>query len=198
MQPFQYTMHQFKKERLILDTELIAHCLNGSLKHQKLLYQKFCGMTMGVSMRYAKNREDAEDILQEAFIIIFQKLHTYQQKGQLGAWIRKITVNAALMHYRKNNKYALYAELEEEGIDVASDIDIFSEIAAHDLMQHIQKLPSGYRVVFNLYGIEGYTHPEIAKELGIAEGTSKSQYSRARKMLIKMIETTEKKIVVNE
>lgn len=149
-------------------------------------------------MRYASCEADAEDILQDAFITVFRKLDTFKAQGALGGWIRKVTVNTALMHYRKNKRNQLYAEIEESGIDLASDENILHEISAKHLMGLIQSLPEGYRMVFNLYGIEGFKHHEIAKQLGISEGTSKSQYSRARKILIEKIKAEELIKVSNE
>ncbi len=176
---------------MISDKELIEKCLESSLVHQKALYHRFSDMAMGVCMRYAKNRKDAEDILQDAFVTVFRKLDQYSGKGELGGWIRKITVNTAITHFRKNKKHHLYVALEASGIEVESFDDVFADLSAQHLMQKIRKLPENYRVVFNLYGIEGFTHPEIAQQLGISVNTSKSQYSRARKMLIKSIEEDE-------
>ncbi len=145
-------------------------------------------MVMGMCMRYSSSEADAEDILQDTFITVFRKLDTFKGEGALGGWIRRIAINTALMHYRKNKKNKLYAEIEDAGIDLASNDNVFDAISAKHLMGLIQSLPSGYRMVFNLYGIEGYKHHEIAEKLGISEGTSKSQYSRARKMLIEKLE----------
>ena len=145
-------------------------------------------MVMGVCMRYSSSEADAEDILQDTFVTVFRKLDTFKGEGALGGWIRRIAINTALMHYRKNKKNKLYAEIEDAGIDLASTDNVFDAISAKHLMGLIQSLPSGYRMVFNLYGIEGYKHHEIAEKLGISEGTSKSQYSRARKMLIEKLE----------
>ena len=145
-------------------------------------------MVMGVCMRYSSSEADAEDILQDTFVTVFRKLDTFKGEGALGGWIRRIAINTALMHYRKNKKNKLYAEIDDVGIDLASTDNVFDAISAKHLMGLIQSLPSGYRMVFNLYGIEGYKHHEIAEKLGISEGTSKSQYSRARKMLIEKLE----------
>jgi len=139
-------------------------------------------------MRYSSSEADAEDILQDTFVTVFRKLDTFKGEGALGGWIRRIAINTALMHYRKNKKNKLYAEIDDVGIDLASTDNVFDAISAKHLMGLIQSLPSGYRMVFNLYGIEGYKHHEIAEKLGISEGTSKSQYSRARKMLIEKLE----------
>lgn len=147
---------------------------------------------MGVSMRYASCVAEAEDILQDSFIKVFQKLDTFKQTGPLGAWIRRIVVNTALQRIRENKHTKLHVELDDSGYDAEVSDQALAEMGAQEIMKKIQKLAPGFRTVFNLYAIEGYTHPEIAKELGISEGTSKSQYSRARAMLRKLIEADEK------
>ena len=152
-----------------------------------MLYHQFCDMAMGVCMRYSSSEHDAEDILQDSFVTVFRKLDTFKGDGALGGWIRKITVNTALMHYRKNKKNRLYAEIEESGIDPTSDDDVFNDISAKHLLGLIQQLPEGYRMVFNLYGIEGYKHHEIAEKLSISVGASKSNLSRAKEKLRKLL-----------
>lgn len=156
-----------------------------------MLYERYAHMAMGICMRYSAEKSDAEDVMQDAFITIFRKLDQYAGKGELGAWIRKVVVNTALMHYRKNKKRTLHIELNEPGIQPESSEDILQKMAAQDLLRYVQALPDGYRMVFNLYGVEGYTHPEVAEMLRISVGTSKSQYSRARKLLIENIQKEE-------
>lgn len=140
-------------------------------------------------MRYAKSEDDAEDILQESFINVFRKLSTYKESGSLGGWIRRITVNKAIEYYRKERSMSKH--LNEFHLENGDEqlTEIFETIDLDLLMQKIQALPNGYRVVFNLRGIEGYTHREIAIELGITEGTSKSQFARARKILQEMVKS---------
>lgn len=142
----------------------------------------------GICLRYAHSAEEAEDILQESFIKIFRALERYQDSGPLGGWIRVITVNTAIEYYRKNqrrdNHYATYElQLGDE-----HDNDILATINLDYLLSKIQELSDGYRMVFNLYAIEGYNHREIGEMLDISEGTSKSQFSRARRLLKEMIE----------
>lgn len=169
------------------ESELVRGCVEGSLRFQRELYQVFAPKMMGVCMRYAGNQAEAEDMLQEGFVTVFRKIDTYAGKGELGAWIRKVMVNAALMYLRKNRKFQMQVDLEEVDFFLESDASLFSDLAAKDLMQMVQKLPAGYRTVFNLYAIEGYNHREIGEQLTISPGTSKSQYSRAREMLRKML-----------
>lgn len=145
-------------------------------------------MMKGVCLRYAANESEAEDILQEAFIQAFKKLETYNGKGALGGWLRKLTVNKALEQYRKNKSIRNLKEaFAKTDLQTTVDDTVFSQLEVADLVEKIQQLPSGYRTIFNLYAIEGYTHAEIGELMGIAVGTSKSQYSRARKILADMI-----------
>ncbi len=174
------------------EQKLIKECLKGNYNAQKSLYQTYSGKMMGVSMRYASCVPEAEDILQESFIKVYQKLNTFKSTGPLGAWIRRIVVNTALQRIRENKHTKLHVEISSTGYDIEVSDQVLSEMGAQEIMKKVQKLPPGFRTVFNLYAIEGYTHPEIGRELGISEGTSKSQYSRARAMLRKLIDADEK------
>lgn len=145
-------------------------------------------MMKGVCLRYAANEAEAEDVLQEAFIQAFKKLESYSGDGALGGWLRRITVNKALEQCRKNKSFRILKEsFAQTDQQIIVDDTVFSQLEVEALVAKIQELPSGYRAIFNLYAIEGYTHIEIGELMGIAVGTSKSQYSRARKMLADMI-----------
>lgn len=145
-------------------------------------------MMKGVCLRYAANDAEAEDILQDAFVLAFNKLETFKGTGELGAWLRKLTVNKALEYCRKRKSTnSVLVPIKESIDDPLVQDDIFDQLSAEDLLKKIQKLPVGYRTVFNLYAIEGYTHKEIAKLLNLSVGTSKSQFSRARLFLTRMI-----------
>ena len=143
-------------------------------------------MMKGVCLRYSKNETEAEDVLQDSFIKAFDKLETFKNEGALGGWLRKITVNTALEFYRKNKLDSQLLTDDIENID--DEINAIQKLELDDLVFKIQQLPTGFRTVFNLYAIEGYNHKEIGELLSISNGTSKSQYSRAKKLLIKMIE----------
>jgi len=146
-------------------------------------------MMKGICLRYAANETEAEDILQESFIRAFKGLDGFSGKGALGAWLRMITVNTALEQYRKNKSLKKIGELFDfSDYQLALGDDEIEQLELEDLLQKIQDLPTGFRTVFNLYAVEGYTHKEIGEKLGISDGTSKSQYSRARIMLRTMIE----------
>jgi len=167
---------------------LVEACIEGDYRAQKKLYQLFAPQMMGVCMRYSSSVADAEDILQEGFIRVYGHLETYSGKGALGGWIRRIMINMALQRFRENKNMEL-VRLEDSNVHLreVSD-DVLTRMSADELMAKLQKLPIGFRTVFNLYAIEGYKHHEIADQLGITEGTSKSQYSRSRALLREMIE----------
>lgn len=151
---------------------------------------RYSYMMKGICLRYAPNDAEAEDILQEAFIRIFRSLDLYAGTGPLGAWIRRITVNTALENYRKNKslQHHLSQAFELNALHPATHDDAIERLNLEELLNKIQQLPAGFRTVFNLYAIEGYTHQEIGELLGISDSTSKSQYSRARLMLRTMID----------
>jgi RNA polymerase sigma-70 factor (ECF subfamily) len=176
------------------DAELISGCQENSKRHQKALYERYAPYMMGVCMRYASCEEEAEDLLQEGFITIFKKLDSFEGRGELGAWMRKIFVNTALMHYRKAKHQQQLVELESQAYKVESGSDPLQTLSAGELMQMMQQLPGGARMVFNLYAVEGYEHHEIAEQMGISVGTSKSQYSRARQLLRAQIDKEERRV----
>ena len=167
---------------LINQKELLQQCLEKDIKAQKELYTYYARKMMGVCVRYASCVDEAKDFMQEGFIQVFDKIDTFQYKGSLEGWIRKIMVNVCLMELRKTKP--IFNEVEE--LDIQSE-QVFTYMNEQDLLMFIQQLPQGFRMVFNLYAVEGYSHKEIAEQLGISEGTSKSQYSRARKALQTMI-----------
>ena len=180
----------FKNETILQneDKQLLKGCKKGDQKAQAQLYNKYKGILFGVCLRYSKNREDAKDLLQEGFVNIFKDLYQYQPTSALGAWMRKVMVNTALQHIRKQKRLFPTVELSEYTDAIESEEQLFSRFREKALIQMIQKLPDGYRAVFNLYVIEGYSHKEIAEQLGIAEASSKSQLSRAKQVLRRMLE----------
>lgn len=146
----------------------------------------------GICLRYASDEAEAEDILQESFIRVFKNLEHYVPSGPLGGWIRKITINTALENYRKKKSREKHIEAIQIESTVPFSNEILHAIDLEHLLEYIQQLPEGYRVVFNLYAIEGFNHREISEQLNISEGTSKSQYARAKKLLQKKILQNEK------
>lgn len=169
------------------DEQIITGCIQKDPKAQKYLYDKFSGKMMGVCLRYADSEQEAEDVLQNGFIAVFGNLETFKNTGSFEGWIRKIIVNTALTNIRKNKKFKKNIALDNVEYMLSAPSQIGPDFAAKDLLKIIQQLPKGSRTVFNLYAIEGYSHSEIAKMLNISEGTSKSQYSRARAYLQKVI-----------
>ena len=141
-----------------------------------------------VCLRYANDRSEAEDMLQEGFIIAFRDLKNYRGEGVLGAWLRRVMVNIALQYIRKRKKLFPSVDLQELGEQFQNDEDIHADLNAKALTKLIQQLPPGYRTVFNLYVVEGFTHKEIAEQLGITESTSKTQLFKAKAMLKGMLE----------
>ncbi|MCB0715592.1 MAG: RNA polymerase sigma factor [Chitinophagaceae bacterium] len=153
---------------------------------QQALYGRFSPRMYGVCLRYATNAAEAEDILQEGFIKVFKKMHTFRKEGSFEGWVRRIFVNTAIEHFRRRKYLTPVTEKEENTIE-GNYTSVLDELAEQDILQLIQELSPGYRTVFNLYVIEGYTHKEIGDMLGISEGTSKSQLSRAKVILQDMV-----------
>jgi RNA polymerase sigma factor (sigma-70 family) len=174
------------------DNTLVIKCLEGDRAAQQVLFERYSRRMMGVCLRYSATKEQAEDVLQIGFIKVFTKLNDYSRKGSLEGWIRRIMVNTSLDEIRNNNKFRLDVDIEDVAYKI-EDTSINSDLLEHeDLLKLIQQMPEGYKMVFNMFAIEGYTHKEIAKELNISENTSKSQYSRARNYLRLRLEEIEK------
>jgi RNA polymerase sigma-70 factor (ECF subfamily) len=165
------------------EKQLLTECLKGNIKAQKRLYEMFAPKMYGVCLRYAKDQDTAQDYLQEGFIRVFAHLDKFRHEGSLEGWIRRIVVNTALEKLRKMDVFRNSVEVETALNKAHDSVQLMDQINADELLQLIQTLPTGFRTVFNLYAIEGYTHQEIADIMHISEGTSKSQYSRARQWL---------------
>jgi len=163
---------------------IIKGCLNGDRRDQELLYRRHAAKLYAVCLQYSGNDEEARDILQEGFIKIFENLVHYKHEGSFEGWMRRIVVNTALEKYR--NRHNLYRVDDIDTIpeqDAEPDNMDYSGLGVSDLLDIIRELPPKYRMVFNLYAIEGYSHKEISKMVNISEGTSKSNLSRARVIL---------------
>ena len=178
------------------DEQIIVGCQQGKRKAYNQLFETYAPVMLGVCMRYCKNRIDAEDVLQDGFIKVFKQIHKFRFEGSFEGWVKRIMINAAIDNYQVNLKHAFHENLAEavgdaDSADFHSDDDLPEEmrIPHAKLMDMIQELPDGYRMVFNLYAIENYNHKEIASLLGISENTSKTQLLKARKALRKKIET---------
>lgn len=169
-----------------LEEDLINGCIKGDRTRQKMLYERFCKRMLAICLRYSKGQQEAEDILQESFIKVFDHIKTFRRECPLEQWIKRIVINTALKHNR--SKLYIYPAIDIEELENTADEGLtLSEFNFKELLEMIQQLAPRYQVVFNLYAIEGYQHKEIAHMLGITEGTSKSQYARARAILQQMI-----------
>ena len=166
---------------------LAAACKEGDAKAQKRLFDALAPKMMAVCLRYMGNREDAEDILQEGFVTLFTKLDSYQGAGSFEGWARKIFVNTALMHLRRTDALGLSDDISEARGLFSEEATPLQKIGYRELMQLIAQLPADARTVFNMYVVEGYSHKDIAQELGCTEATSRSKLQRARLRLQELI-----------
>lgn len=170
--------------------KIVEGCAKGDQDYQRLLYKTLYSSMMSVCYRYAKRPEEAKDLFQEGFIKVFDKIGKYNFKGSLQGWVRRIMVNNAIDHYRREkNKYAFSETLvEAENIPAEEESEgLYEDISARDLLNMVQELSTAYRTVFNLFIMENYTHAEIAEMLNISEGTSKSNLAKAKRNLKKMV-----------
>lgn len=164
------------------EAQLITALKRGEGRAHKVVYERFAGKMLAVCTRYCANRADAEDVVLDGFMRVFEKIGQFREEGSFEGWIRRIMVTESLMFLRKNKQWR--QEVPIDDVLVEPDYEwADTNVHENDLLYMVNQLPDGYRTVFNLYAIEGYTHAEIAQMLGISEGTSKSQLSRARTML---------------
>ena len=168
--------------------ELLKDCLKLKPEAQRMLYEHFASSMLGVCFRYTKSLDDAEDVLQDGFVKVFKFLKQYKSEGELGAWIRKIMVNTALNYLKSNRKYQYDLSFDEMPMHIVSTENPDVKLQTKELTELIRQLPTGFQTIFNLHAVEGYTHVEIGSMLGISDGTSRSQYARARALLIEWIE----------
>ncbi len=202
MQPWSRVSHlaiEFEFMKFIVhrakDIELIEGCKQKNAQAQKGLYDHYAGRLYALCCRYIKEKMEAEDVLIIAFTKILDRIDQYKGEGSFEGWMKRIVVNESLTYLRRNKN--MYLEMDIEAADREPDFDkMENELHAEDLMKLIDALPSGYRIVFNLYAIDGYSHKEIAEQLGISENTSKSQLSRARVVLQKSLLKTEKELLL--
>ncbi len=164
-------------------TELVKACKKKNKKAQHALYERYAPKMLGVCLRYTKDRNQAEDILQEGFIKVFLSIETYTFIGSFEGWLRKIIINTALNHIRDNTKYLNYKELSVNMIEIQDTKVDYDSFSVEAMLAALQSLPEGYRAIFNLYEIEGYSHQEIGEIMEISISTSKSQLSKAKQYL---------------
>ena len=166
---------------------ILQGCIKNNAAAQKALYQKYSSKMLVVCYRYAHSREDAEDMLQESFIKVFSQIHTFENRGALEGWIRRIVVHTCINNLKKNKRFNESVDLIHANSIQVREESVPSIIQAKEVVECIRLLPIGYRTVLNLYAIEGYSHKEIAGMLEVEESTSRSQYTRAKAMLEDML-----------
>ena len=169
---------------MMSDRQIIEGCAKHERGAQQVLYDKYSRFLLGICMRYAADKAEAEDILQDSFLKIYFNIKDFSGTGSFIGWLRKIAVNTAITHYHKNLKFRYHVDIEDY-VSVEAGVMSFEEdfFSSEELFAVLNELPAGYRLVFNLYAVEGYKHKEIAEMLGIDTNTSKSQYSRAKAVL---------------
>lgn len=173
--------------------KLIENCKQEDRKAQAELYRKYAPVLFGICLKYSRNKTEAEDNLHDSFMTIFDKINQYKGKGSFEGWMKRITVNTVLQKYRKEEPLALIYENFDKEIEVESDN---ANVNLQTLLQYIQELPNKYRLTFNLYVLDGYSHKEISKKLGTSTGTSKSNLARARVILKEKIENEQNKTII--
>lgn len=164
--------------------DVIEECKSGNDKAYEKLYALLAPKMLAVCFRYANNKVEAEDLMHDGFMLVFNKINTFRSDGSGEGWVRRIMVNNAINHVKKNHALKFSEELEEvsdDGLPLTNDT--LMQLAYTDIIQKIRQLPEGYKMVFNLFAIEGFSHKEIAERLGISESTSKTQYRMARMRL---------------
>lgn len=170
------------------DRQLIEGCVRGEKWAQKSMYELHASNMMSLCQRYVGNRETALDLMHDGFVKLFTKIDSYAGKGSFNGWMRRVFVTTALEYLRRNDvlRYSVGIEEIDDQMDEV-DVSVFEHLSVNDLLTCIARLPDGYRTIFNMHAIEGFSHVEIAAELGINESTSRSKYARARQMLQKMV-----------
>jgi RNA polymerase sigma-70 factor (ECF subfamily) len=187
---------------MVSDEQIIKGCIKHKRRAFSLLYQKYGAVMLGVCMRYIGNRHEAEDVLQEGFIKIFKKIKTFEGRGSFEGWLKRIMVNTAINYLKSNKKFQVEEEFDANkinhtaGLSDEVTVEDDSEFNQVELISMIDDLPTGYKLIFNMYVLEGMTHKEIAESLGCSLGTSKSQLSKARKYLKKKLE--ERKLILEK
>lgn len=175
-----------RKTQFVTEEKLIKGIRDGSRQAQRALYDKYSSLMFGLCRRYVKNAEDAEDVMIDGFFKIMTKINQYTGNGSFEGWMKRIMVNESLMHLRKKHNMNMTVEIAD--YDMPKDPTIEHELAAKDILDLLDQLPTGYRTVFNMYVIEGYKHREIAEQLDISINTSKSQLILAKKRMKNLVE----------
>jgi RNA polymerase sigma factor (sigma-70 family) len=182
-----------KERNLASEQDIVSACIDNDSRAQKILFEKYAPKMLGVCARYCSNVEDAKDALHEGFIKVFQRIENFKGTSTLETWMTRLMINTSIDHFKQSIKYLHFEEPEkvyeysDDDTSYILNLEDDEEVKLGELYKIIAQLPDGYRMVFNLYAIEGYSHNDIAKELNISAGTSKSQLARARVMLKKLL-----------
>lgn len=185
-------MIKSRKSYDLSEEQLIEECRKNNPKAQRALYDRYAKRMTAVCLRYCGDYETARDLMHDAFVKLFNNLDSYQGNGPFEGWVRRIFINTSLEYLRKNDLMRNASNIDEEFQLETNEPSILQQLSAQDILNLIQQLPTGFRLVFNLYAIEGYSHTEIGQMLGINEASSRSQFSRARQQLQKMIQQQNK------
>jgi len=169
------------------DRTLFDGCIKGEPRSQKQLYEKYAPAMMSICLRYVREKETACDLMHDGFVTLFAKIHTYSGNASFSTWIKRIFMNTVLEYFRKNDILKFSTDIEDAYYLEDTGASVFEQMSENELLECIERLPDGYRTVFNMYAIEGYSHAEIAQMLNIQESASRSQYVRARQALQKMV-----------
>lgn len=172
----------------VSEKDIITGCIRGDRKLQEILYYRYSSKMYSICLRYSGNSEDAQDLLQDGFVKVYKNIEKYRGDGSFEGWLRRIFVNTSIEHFRRKAKLSSIHEGQELNVE-DKEWNAFDTMAEKDILKIIQQLSPGYKQVFNLYVIEGFSHKEIGGMLGISEGTSKSQLARAKVILKRIIET---------
>jgi RNA polymerase sigma factor (sigma-70 family) len=175
------------------DNEILNGCRDNDRRAQEELYRKYAPVLLGLLCRYCRNKSEAEDVLQEGFVKVFRNIDQYREEGSFLGWMRKIMLNTAIRNYQDNIQEFNKKELKESVERKMTEINLaIARFSTEDVLRLLQCLPDGFRTIFNLHAIEGYKHKDIAKKLGISVSTSKSQYTRAKKILLMVLKKIER------
>lgn len=177
---------------MVSEKDLVKGCQRGKAKYQRLLYERYAPKMLGVCMRYFHSKDEAQDALQDGFVKIYTKINSFRGQGSLEGWIRRIMVNTSLSLLRNNLKHLYHADVADEKVHIADSSMDYDQFNVQDILKLIQGLPKGYRIIFNMYEIDGYSHKELAEELKISINTSKSQLLKARRYLRNELEKLHK------
>lgn len=168
--------------------KLIEGCIKGKQKARRELFRRYRSILLGICLRYSRDKSEAEDILLEGFMQIYSKIGSFNGTGSFEGWMKKVMIHTAIDYFRKNRKENFHENIDDYQEVTSTEIDVFNNLSAKEILGYIQAMPQGYRITFNLFAIEGYSHKEIAEKFNISESTSKSQVRKARMWLMKKLD----------